>query len=120
VVNRLTSSGKSYVSDLAEAAGVDSKTFERWITKGRTPHRVNAVRAAQALWPDFNRLLRDKAAGGCRVTVLLGDPESDAVALRGKEEAPASAPHRLRQLGTARRRHGDERVTGRLCGPRGQ
>jgi transcriptional regulator with XRE-family HTH domain len=145
----LINSGKS-VSDLAEAAGVDPKTFERWITKGRTPHRVNAVRAAQALsedvsylwpdiergrrqpgshpdligvyatragappdawralfeqaetqigilvyaavflhelWPDFNRLLRHKAANGCRVTVLLGDPDSDAVALRGREEA---------------------------------
>ena len=142
-------SGKS-AGDLAEAAGVDPKTFERWITKGRTPHRVNAVRAALALnedvsylwpdlergrrqpgshpdliamyatragapldawralfeqaetqigilvyaavflhevWPDFNRLLADKAAGGCRVTVLLGDPDSDAVALRGREEA---------------------------------
>jgi hypothetical protein len=38
------------------------------------------------LWPDFNQLLRDKAAHGCQVTVLLGDPASEAVALRGREE----------------------------------
>lgn len=30
------------------------------------------------------------AAGGCGVTVLLGDPDSDAVALRGQEEAYGS------------------------------
>ena len=145
----LLRSGKS-AAELAEAAGVDPKTFERWITKGRTPHRVNAARAAAALgedvsylwpgierghgqpgahpdliavyaaragapleawralfeqaerrigilvyaavflhelWPDFNRLLVGKAAHGCQVTVLLGDPDSDAVCLRGQEEA---------------------------------
>ena len=144
----LLRSGKT-VSELAEAAGVDPKTFERWVSKGRTPHRVNAVRAAAAigedvsylwpdierghrqpgahpdliavyatragapseawralfeqagqrigilvyaavflheLWPDFNRLLADKARHGCQVTVLIGDPDSDAVRLRGREE----------------------------------
>lgn len=144
----LLRSGKS-ASALAEAAGVDPKTLERWVTQGRTPHRVNAVRAAMALgedvsylWPDiergrrqpgthpdliavyatragapleawqalfekaehrigilvyaavflhellpdFNRLLVDKARRGCQVTVLLGDPDSDAVQLRGREE----------------------------------
>jgi hypothetical protein len=38
------------------------------------------------LWPDFNRLLLAKAEGGCRVRIMLGDPESDAVAERGREE----------------------------------
>jgi hypothetical protein len=38
------------------------------------------------LWPDFCPLLQEKAAQGCRVQVLLGDPESEAVALRGREE----------------------------------
>jgi ADP-ribose pyrophosphatase YjhB (NUDIX family) len=38
------------------------------------------------LWPDFNRLLKAKAKGGCRVRVLLGDPFSAAVARRGQEE----------------------------------
>lgn len=134
---------------LAEAAGVDPKTCERWVTLGRTPHRANAVRAAAALgedvsylwpdiergrqqpgmppdlvamytaragapldawralferaeqrigilvyaavflhelWPDFNRLLLDRASRGCRVTILLGDPASDAVIRRGREE----------------------------------
>jgi transcriptional regulator with XRE-family HTH domain len=48
------------VGELAEAAGVDPKTCERWVTKGRTPHRLNARRAAIALredlsylWPEF-------------------------------------------------------------------
>lgn len=43
----LLRSGKT-AAELAEAAGVDPQTFERWITKGRTPHRVNAARAAAA------------------------------------------------------------------------
>jgi hypothetical protein len=38
------------------------------------------------LWPDFNRLLRERAGQGCQVTVLIGDPASEAVALRGREE----------------------------------
>ncbi len=137
------------LAELAEAAGVDPKTCERWVTQGRTPHRVNAQRAAIALredlsylwpvleqgrrrrgmqadlvaiyasradaplemwralfeqaerdigilvyaavflhelWPDFNRLLRARAEAGCRVRIMLGDPESDAVAERGREE----------------------------------
>lgn len=136
-------------ASLAAAAEVDPKTCERWITRGRTPHRSNAARAAAALgedlsylwpdiergrhqpgthpdlvavyptragapleawraiferaeqrigilvyaavflhelWPDFNRLLRERARRGCRVTVLLGDPDSEAVARRGREE----------------------------------
>jgi hypothetical protein len=136
-------------ASLAVAAGVDPKTCERWITHGRTPHRTNAARAAEALdegisylwpdiergrrqatthpdlvavyptragaplevwraifeqaerrigilvyaavflqelWPDFNRLLRERASAGCHVTVLLGDPESEAVVRRGREE----------------------------------
>jgi hypothetical protein len=144
----LLNSGKS-VSDLAEAVGVDPKTFARWISTGRTPHRINAVSAAMALgedvsylwpdiergrgqpgtgpdliavyatragspleawralferadqrigilvyaavflhelWPDFNHLLQDKALRGCRVTVLIGDPGSATVRLRGREE----------------------------------
>jgi hypothetical protein len=137
------------LAELAEAAGVDPKTCERWVAQGRTPHRVNARRAAIALredlsylwpvleqgrrrrgmqadlvaiyasradaplemwralfeqaerdigilvyaavflhelWPDFNRLLRARAEAGCRVRIMLGDPGSDAVAERGREE----------------------------------
>jgi transcriptional regulator with XRE-family HTH domain len=135
------------VAGLAEAAGVDPKTCERWITMGRTPHRVNAQHAAAAvgedlaylwpaleggrrrgidpdviavypsragtpletwraifehaaedigilvyaavflheIWPDFTSLLKDRAAAGCRVRILLGDPEGQAVARRGWE-----------------------------------
>jgi hypothetical protein len=137
------------LAELAEAAGVDPKTCERWVAQGRTPHRVNARRAAIALredlsylwpvleqgrrrrgmqadlvaiyasradaplemwralfeqaerdigilvyaavflhelWPNFNRLLRARAEAGCRVRIMLGDPGSDAVAERGREE----------------------------------
>jgi hypothetical protein len=50
------------VDELAAAAHVDPKTCQRWVTKGRTPHRVNAKRAAIALredmsylWPEVER-----------------------------------------------------------------
>jgi transcriptional regulator with XRE-family HTH domain len=59
----LLNSGKS-VSDLAEAVGVDPKTFARWISKGRTPHRINAVRAAVALGEDVSYLWPDIERGG--------------------------------------------------------
>jgi transcriptional regulator with XRE-family HTH domain len=146
----LIASGLS-LDELAQAAEVDEKTVERWVTGGRTPHRSNATRAARALgreaaylWPGIeqghrqqaatqdlvavyatrkdapldlwrsvfeqanqrigilaysavylhelwptpglNRLLTDKATTGCQVTVLIGDPDSPAVALRGQEE----------------------------------
>jgi hypothetical protein len=38
------------------------------------------------LWPDFNTLLSGRAALGCRVRILIGDPRSDAVRSRGREE----------------------------------
>jgi len=41
---------------LGEAAGVDPKTCERWVGKGRTPHRVNARLAAMALHEDVSYL----------------------------------------------------------------
>jgi transcriptional regulator with XRE-family HTH domain len=135
---------------LAETVGTDPKTIERWVNTGRTPHRRNAHRVAEALkedvaylWPwldaprksettshaeliriypqrsdvpleawramferaqttievmvyaavflheqmpDLNDLLRAKAAAGCRVRLLIGDPDSQAVRLRGEEE----------------------------------
>jgi Domain of unknown function (DUF5919) len=137
------------LAGLAEAAGVDPKTCERWVTQGRTPHRVNAQAAAAVLredvsylwpvleqgrrrrglhseiagvyasraeapleiwramfeqadrdigilvyaalflhelWPDFNRLLLARAEAGCRVRIMLGDPASDVVARRSREE----------------------------------
>src|SRR5579859_1893111 len=55
------------VVDLAGAAGVDPKTCERWVTKGRTPHRLNARKAAVALqedlsylWPALERGVRQR------------------------------------------------------------
>lgn len=45
---------------LAQRLGVDPKTVQRWVTKGRTPHRTTAVETATALgvapdwlWPDL-------------------------------------------------------------------
>lgn len=47
-------------ADLAEHVGVDAKTVERWITKGRLPHRMHRVAVAGALavdeayiWPEI-------------------------------------------------------------------
>lgn len=136
-------------ADLAEHVGVDAKTVERWITKGRLPHRTHRVAVAGALsvdeayiWPevldspatqsasvaellemhptrasiphdtwtqlitnareaidilvyagsflfeqyDFTAVIREKAAAGVRVRILLGDETSPAVALRAEEE----------------------------------
>ncbi len=50
----------------AEELGIDRKTVQRWVTKGRTPHRNTAHRAADLLgvpvewlWPD----LEERRAG---------------------------------------------------------
>jgi hypothetical protein len=47
-------------ADLAEAVQVDAKTVERWITKGRRPHRLHRGATAQLLgveetylWPEL-------------------------------------------------------------------
>lgn len=37
-------------------------------------------------WPDLNDVLRAKADAGCRVRVLLGDPDSPVIGGRGAEE----------------------------------
>jgi transcriptional regulator with XRE-family HTH domain len=48
------------LDDLAVEIGIDPKTVERWITKGRTPHRGNRAKAARVLgleesvlWPEL-------------------------------------------------------------------
>jgi hypothetical protein len=38
------------------------------------------------LWTDFNTMLLARAEAGCRVRVLLGDPDAAAVRRRGQEE----------------------------------
>lgn len=40
---------RMHPSGLAERIGVDPKTVERWITKGRLPHRTHRVAVAGAL-----------------------------------------------------------------------
>lgn len=140
---------------LGEQIGVDQKTVERWITRGRTPYARHRVRVAEALgeresylWPDsisqdradrasrselvelFPRrslvnpdeykrlfaeadsfidvlafaalfipeqnphlvdLLREKGEGGVRVRILVGDPNSQAVMVRGYDEGIGDA-----------------------------
>ena len=48
------------LDDLARRVGVDAKTAERWITKGRLPHPANRIQTAQlvgvdefVLWPQL-------------------------------------------------------------------
>jgi transcriptional regulator with XRE-family HTH domain len=135
--------------EVAAEVGIDVKTAERWITKGRVPHPGNRASIARllsvdeaVLWPqladaaaqaasdaellrvyphrgavpagcwyeligsahehvdvlvysglflldgraDLPGLLRSKASEGVHVRLLYGDPDSDAVALRGSEE----------------------------------
>lgn len=47
---------------------------------------VYAANFLHELWPDFDDLLRAKAGAGCHVRIALGDPDSDAVIGRGREE----------------------------------
>ncbi len=62
-------------ADVAERIGVDPKTVERWITKGRLPHRTHRVAVAQALgvdeayiWPE---VLAEKVTQSASVAELL-------------------------------------------------
>ncbi|MEV8017153.1 helix-turn-helix transcriptional regulator [Streptomyces sp. NPDC086554] len=41
---------------LAEAAGVDPKSVERWVNLGRTPRRATALKAAETLGEDVHAL----------------------------------------------------------------
>lgn len=57
----LLDSGKYDERSLAEELGVDPKSVQRWVTRGTTPHRSNAHRAARLLgvpvsylWPEFD------------------------------------------------------------------
>ncbi|WP_369201692.1 helix-turn-helix domain-containing protein [Streptomyces sp. PU-14G] len=43
-------------SDLANATGVDPKSVERWVNLARTPRRVTALKAAEALGEDVHAL----------------------------------------------------------------
>lgn len=56
------------VRDLAERLGVDPKTVERWITKGKTPYRRHQYATAAelkvdaaTLWPDDSRTVTSAA-----------------------------------------------------------
>jgi transcriptional regulator with XRE-family HTH domain len=64
----ITAAGQSLES-VAAHIGVDAKTVERWISKGRTPHRAHRWKAAQLLghdeaylWPEVLDQPRTQAA----------------------------------------------------------
>ena len=72
-------------AELAGCAGVDTKTVERWITNGRTPHRQHRWATARRLsvdetylWPDV--LIRSpgrrQEAGGSELVSLHPDRAS--------------------------------------------
>jgi hypothetical protein len=59
------------VSSLADELEVDPKTIQRWMTRGRTPHRGTALRAAKLLgvpaawlWPDLEHAEPGGMGGG--------------------------------------------------------
>lgn len=62
-------------ADLAERIGVDPKTVERWITKGRLPHRTHRAAVATALGVDeayiWPALLTAPATQSASVAELL-------------------------------------------------
>ncbi|WP_432121920.1 XRE family transcriptional regulator [Streptomyces sp. S1] len=54
---RATMAGGGWTcATLAEATGVDPKSVERWVNLGRTPRRVTALKAAEALGEDVHAL----------------------------------------------------------------
>lgn len=144
---------------LGELLDVDPKTVQRWVTKGRTPHRTTATKAADVLgvppmwlWPELDgdpmaatagevvafyahrsqvpshvwldqavrarqridiftyaglflaeenadiiEIIRHKASTGVVVRIALGDPDTEEMRLRGREEGmPEEIPARVR------------------------
>lgn len=81
---------------VAETVGVDAKTVERWITKGRTPHRRHRDKVASTLavddtylWPS---LLADPKTQAASVAELLElHPSRSAVPYELWQELIASA-----------------------------
>ena len=72
----IMSSGLS-VQKVAEAAAVDSKTVERWITTGRTPHRAHRWKVAAELgvdeaylWPDTLYQAATRAASEAELVAM--------------------------------------------------
>src|SRR6266702_4524271 len=72
---------------LADAAQVDAKTVERWITKGRTPYRRHRFEVATFLGVDESYIWPD-ALGRDEVAVVS---ESEVVAQRGEDEGVGDA-----------------------------
>ena len=62
------------IQQLGETIGVDPKTVERWITKGRTPHRTHRMKAASVLgktdvylWPSTESDPRSQSAARAEI-----------------------------------------------------
>lgn len=62
-------------AELAESVGVDAKTVERWITKGRLPHRTHRLAVAGALGVDqayvWPQVLEEPSTRSASVAELL-------------------------------------------------
>lgn len=72
----LTSAGLT-IDDLSAVVEVDPKTVERWITRGRTPHRRHRLAVAAKLgrdeaylWPETNDDPRTTSASGAEFVTL--------------------------------------------------
>lgn len=66
--------------------------IEQWRTMFATAERAIDILVYAALFlpeqiPGWNDLLREKAEGGVRVRVLIGNPDCEAVRVRGEEES---------------------------------
>lgn len=82
VLHRALQAAGITTTDLAAAIGVDPKSVERWISKGRVPHPRHRIAAATAvredvnvLWPDVVR--RAVKRGADRELVALYPRRSD-------------------------------------------
>src|SRR5260370_42079204 len=83
------------ITALADAADVDPKTCERWITQGRTPHRTNAKQAALALredmsylWPALEQGRRSRGMHPDLVAIYAARADAPLEAGRPPVEAP--------------------------------
>jgi lambda repressor-like predicted transcriptional regulator len=88
------------IDELADQAGVDTKTIERWLS-GRVPHRRSRQRVARLLGRTPHELWPDAEAPGPDLTPTARDRQSSD--LLGAYQAAADAPDWQELLETATR-----------------
>lgn len=87
--NRIQASSRAELLDLHPSRGsVPTAVWESLIANAREHIDILAFAASflHDTIPDLSGTLSSKAGDGTRIRILLGDPESSAVALRGEEE----------------------------------